>query len=1123
MRKLTLPLALLTIIFSLGIIALGNQNNKLGDVFNTTSVTDNIFTKDTNDDETIYFILFHHLVVLREEADKASVAGELPFDFKESYKLQANFNDYQTQFLFQTAENCFNEIKPIKVEISRIVKDFRNLFPKGEVKSIEDIPTPSKELELLWKQKDEIVLKYRDILQTRLGEQKFAEFDEFVTDKIAPNVKTDIFKQNSDNQLSSPPLSSPPPFSGCYGYSLYDTDPDNPARLYMETGTALYCNLIYYYDPGIQPFLFKDGVLIDSLPRTICYECLEDYAYQPFFIGEVNKTYKILGDHYLASYHIYYSGGTPRFIDYYGMNYYQGNFPTPYNFASNPTATYVYNIYKAASTNISYTIPPPPLHLASIDRTSGVPSEESVFTAIRGTGLFGPNRSLQVSGSGVTATLANTNPNEIEVQEITINIEPNAARGERQITLRVNGVTSNPLTFTIGDNSPQITNMTPPQANTGETVSVTISGSHFGFNPLIQIAGTGIQPTITSSSPTSITALFTVLDATTAGQRGVKVKSRGYTGNGFIQTPQTSDLSNSVGFEVIAAEPRVEIPEIGSIEKGTVKTITVVIRNAPVGHTTNFKFKDQPLPPLPIFPLERTKPQDGWKTGEARFDDGTENGVRELVFSGTGEAQVEKQIKIRGWERSTSRNNIDLEARFNNDTNVKKSKDFTISSVEFVEESDCSGYDNIEFERTRIESRFLYVPRGGNNKIKAKIVPSGATGSFNLSPNSTGLSISPATVSSTNAQLFTANANTTSGLGNSNSIVVKANNTDTSTRIAESLTLWVREKKEVKIVVHKVTEQNDDVRGINANQSGVAYTFTPGLNGMIDTIAQVDDFIGTAPIGQRPPGYDNRTRRVFTGFNGVLDTQIQGDDILYSVDSPKLMSIYSPITIVGNVAPDTVCVTSGVNQFLDTVKKVDDVETQDPTGTTTLQVIIAGQNGTCNTNPNKRNIEPPNPPSVTAIQNHLNETWKDQGNVYFTVSPTVLSETVNFDLDRDGKLKYPKTGQFTEADKIDSNKVADSYNLYYIGMDIDPDTSNSILLAVSNRSTGTVRRSFFSQTGLEANTVAHEMGHLLGASLHTRLLPEYLLTLMYTTHTPNVTQCRVVDSDLFQIPNSNAF
>jgi hypothetical protein len=584
MRKQSLSILVSFIIFALGVVASANPTNAFDNIFKTPTVSDNIFTGQLNDDKTIYYILFHHLEVIKAEAAKAVLEGKTPIDNHALYKSQAKLDDVQTQFLFQTAESCMLEIKPINDEITAVVKKSRDKYPNGELKEGDDIPLPPEELQTLWKQKDEVVLKYKDILQNTFGEEKFAEFNKFATDKIAPNIEHNIFKQevskDSDNQFD-PPLQT-----GCYGYSLYDVDDNNPARiLNMETGTVLYCNMYAYYDPGIQSFLYEDGYLISSLERGF-RTSPEIWDYTEEFTGEAGKTYKVRGDHWVRAYYYQVSGGQPYWYDHYGLNYFQGNYPTPYGFTTGQSVSWLHRLYKAASTEISYTVPRPPPHLDSID-ISGFPTGDGQVTYLRGTALAGNNRSVQVSGSGVTARLnPQQSPTDGTILDVTFDVAQNAQRGERQLTVTVEGVVSNALTITIGDNSPQITGMTPPQANAGETVAVTISGNHFGVNPQIQIIGTDVVSAITSATTTEITALFSVADATTAGQRGVRVKSLGYTGTGFRQVPGTSDLSNITDFTVTAV-PQVTISQAQSVFDGSDANFTATVVG---GTSANFEW-----------------------------------------------------------------------------------------------------------------------------------------------------------------------------------------------------------------------------------------------------------------------------------------------------------------------------------------------------------------------------------------------------------------------------------------------------------------------------------------------------------------------------------------------------
>ena len=891
--------------------------------------------------------------------------------------------------------------------------------------------------------------------------------------------------------------------SASYGYSLIeldDTNPNAPLRIYAESGTVLDYATWYWYDPGIQAFMFQNNVPIDSTGIEINPNGSYIYAWIDFQ-ANYGMTYKIHGDHYLRSIDYYVSGGQTWWRDIYGFNFYSGNFPSPYPFTPGSQVWYTYRLYRAATTNVSVSVQRP-LQLNSIDTAGGVPGQ-NFLTTLRGTGLFGDGQNLQITGNGVNVSIRPGQlPNTIEVLEIEVQIAQDAQVGPRELRLSVNGQTSNPLTFRVGDNSPVISNISPDIGDAGDEIAVTITGSHFGLNPEIEIEGLGVARAINSSTSTEINAIFAVSETADPGTRGVKVRSRGVTGNGFEQVPGNSSISNPVPFNVNAANPSVELPEIGSVMKGSFVTITVRTRNAPANHVTRLRFKNQTAR------IENNK----WVTGEARFIDASDQDVTEISYTG----DEQQQIRIRGWERSSSKDNIKLEARFNDDSRVRKDKSFSVSSVELSEESECTGYDGVEFERQNsYHDRFFYVPKAGNNRLRAKIVPSGTTGNFVLEPSEANITLSHSTVSSTNSLLITvsANANATRHPG----ISVKAANPNSLTREAEQLRVEVLPRKEKNVVIYAVTEENDDVRVIPPGQgqpNTVAYVFSPGSNGFIDTVAQGDDWLAPVPIGQRPPGYDARSRRVFTGENGILETMPEGDDEIFTSDSKEEMRLYAPISEFGTGQAEAVCITSGANRFLDTLPnpRSDDVEREDPNDPS-LRVITAGPNGRCNTDANRTNVPPPALPNVQGLQDYLNNTtWGRQSNIFFTV--TVGSPfTVNFDLNRNGELRDPRDST-DEAYAIKNfRRDPNAYNLYYMGMRIEEFQGGRLAAVAEHNSDTGEGNGWFGTDGLSNQTTAHELGHMLGRNGHSPTGETYWRDLMYPSIVSTVNQCRVREPD----------
>lgn len=571
---------------------------------------------------------------------------------------------------------------------------------------------------------------------------------------------------------------------------------------------------------------------------------------------------------------------------------------------------------------------------------------------------------INVTGAGVTAV---ARPASVDYTglDVEITVAENAEIGDHQISITLpdlldGTVTSNQLPFRIGDNSPIITNISEEEGDTGEVLQVTIDGTGFGLSNLLLFDGGGIGAAIQSQTSTQIVATFAIGDNAPPGERGVKVKSFGRSGTGFILVPGNTDTSNAVPFNVIA-QPKVTFPEIGSVEKGSVKMITAQVENAPPGHVTKFEFKNKIYTtPCPL---------TGCETGEARFENGTPNGATEFICPGMGDYQC--QIPIRGWERSSSKDNVDIEARFNNNRNRKKEKSFSVSSVEFTETAECNGYDNVEAIKNNGSTTYLSLPRGGSKTVKAKVVPSGATGDFKLEViGGNGISVSPLIINSTNEVTVTVSA-TATALRNSSEIHVKANNIATTTTKAEVLAPYALKRIDKVIKIYKVKEDNDDVQAIPVGQgtpNSVAYVFSEGANGFIDTVAGGDDWLAPVPIGQRPPGYSPRSRRVITGANGILETLPQGDDEIYSSTDESLMQLYAPVTVVGNGLTGAICITRGTNDFLDTWdRNGDDEEVPDPADST-KKLVAAGTNGRCQTHANNTDIPASNPPSVATIE-----------------------------------------------------------------------------------------------------------------------------------------------------------
>lgn len=334
-------------------------------------------------------------------------------------------------------------------------------------------------------------------------------------------------------------------------------------------------------------------------------------------------------------------------MDYFGLNNFAGTYSPPYSFLQGSRGYYYYKVYKVATTQVSIHIDKPPLNLKSIDTTGGVPGN-SYANALRGSGLFGNSQSVQVSGSSVTAVVrSGQQPNTIEVLDIDIQVAENADIGDHNITLTVDGKTSNPVVFRVGDRSPVINSISPPQGSTGEQVAATITGTGFGFNPDVSIDGLGVSKSILFSSSTEIQAVFSVADSTYEGNRNVNVVSKGVSGTGFTQIPGNSNTSNSVNFEVkplIAA-----ITSFAVVGKGSTRNVLVTV--SPANNTK----------PITLSIVRTTG------SGEAQFTNNSDT----MPITRT------QTVGVKGITESSVKDNLLLKANTSNAPSVK----FSVASI----------------------------------------------------------------------------------------------------------------------------------------------------------------------------------------------------------------------------------------------------------------------------------------------------------------------------------------------------------------------------------------------------------------------------------------------------------
>lgn len=296
--------------------------------------------------------------------------------------------------------------------------------------------------------------------------------------------------------------------------------------------------------------------------------------------------------------------------------------------------------------------------------------------------------------------------------------------------------------------------------------------------------------------------------------------------------------------------PTVTFDEIGSIESGGTKTINARITNAKNTQIT--------------FGLTNS---DG-NPGGVSFPDGSYN----TTHTPTTNNEVTFPLTIKGSSGSNNLNDYRIRAFYNNGT-VLTTKTFTVSSVKFEATAACAGFDDSATQT------YLFVPKSNNNTVIAKIFPNGATGTFNLQAQS-GITVSPTSVS--NEQTLTVTS-----AGNAGTFTLQAL-ANQATEPAKTLNVLVRNRIDKTVIIHSVTEDNDDVQASPQGSSGKAITacVTVGNNGFRDTIASNLDQVVTNSSNQEV---------ITNGDNQICDTTANSTDTPPPSNIPSASALQSSL------------------------------------------------------------------------------------------------------------------------------------------------------------------------------------------------------------------------------------
>lgn len=126
-----------------------------------------------------YLFLFREVAAFEEKAVEAESKGEDGSSYRTVYKRLASLTDEQSEFLRKTATGCAAEVKITDKAAGKIGDRLRAQYQTQLASGNMNPPPPSVELTELQKQRDEIILKHRDLLKENFGEA-FPRFESYV-------------------------------------------------------------------------------------------------------------------------------------------------------------------------------------------------------------------------------------------------------------------------------------------------------------------------------------------------------------------------------------------------------------------------------------------------------------------------------------------------------------------------------------------------------------------------------------------------------------------------------------------------------------------------------------------------------------------------------------------------------------------------------------------------------------------------------------------------------------------------------------------------------------------------------------------------------------------------------
>jgi hypothetical protein len=179
-----ISLAACVITSVIGCLAFGKQLN-IQEPDKASAVLPEQGQKGAVAEHTVYRMLFHHVFVFNREANEAERRGNSAsaHAFRTAFGQNAGLGDERVKVLNELAEECEREVQEQDAK-AKVIIDAR----RAQHQQTGQILPPSPELEAMQRERNAIILRYRDRLRAAFGEQEWGRFQEFVRQHVANGI-----------------------------------------------------------------------------------------------------------------------------------------------------------------------------------------------------------------------------------------------------------------------------------------------------------------------------------------------------------------------------------------------------------------------------------------------------------------------------------------------------------------------------------------------------------------------------------------------------------------------------------------------------------------------------------------------------------------------------------------------------------------------------------------------------------------------------------------------------------------------------------------------------------------------------------------------------------------------